>query len=131
MSVTVQPAYHRYQFRVLAGQHELIADLARDVQGDDTGPDPHQLIEAALAVCTAQTVTMYAQRKAWPLREIHVRVGVESREGSSHFLREIDLIGELAEEQRQRLLDIANKCPIHRILTGPIVVQSELKRLDA
>ncbi len=126
MTVRVEPGYHHYQFRVSAGQHTLIADVGRELQGDDSGPDPHQLIEAALAVCTAQTVTMYAERKQWPLQGVHVAVSVESAAAGSHFQRRIELHGELTTEQRQRLLEIANKCPIHRLLTGPIAVHSEL-----
>ncbi len=126
MTVRVEPGYHHYQFRVHAGRHTLIADVGHELQGDDSGPDPHQLIEAALAVCTAQTLAMYAERKQWPLQGVHVAVQVDSTAGGNRFQRRIELNGELSDEQRQRLLEIANKCPIHRILTGAITVQSDL-----
>ncbi|NNM52078.1 MAG: OsmC family protein [Pseudomonadales bacterium] len=126
MTVLVQPGFHHYQFRIRADQHEWLADLDRTVGGDDTGPNPHHLLESALAVCTAQTLTMYAERKQWPLQGLHVQVASETVDGKTQLQRRIELIGDLDDSQREKLLQIADRCPIHRVLTGPIAVHSEL-----
>lgn len=106
--------------------HTLITDVSEAEGGDNLAPDPHALLDAALGACTALTLKMYAARKGWPLENADVMVTHEESPGHYRLQRTVTLRGELTPEQRQRLLDIANKCPIHRILTGEISIATVL-----
>ncbi len=115
-----------YTTEILAGQHGLIADESEEVGGDDFGPSPYELLSSALAACTAMTLQMYARRKKWPLTEVKVHINhgkkyiddcntCETKNGRiDHFERCIELEGDLSEEQIKRLLEIADRCPVHR-----------------
>lgn len=109
------------------GGHQVVAGTAKQNGGDDEGMSPHELLETALATCTIITVEMYANRKAWPLESIDVVVTTDSEGANSHLSRQITFKGDLDEEQRARLLDIANKCPIHKLLTSHIEIATTLK----
>ncbi len=112
--------------------HRFISDAHPSDGGQGKGPTPHELLEASLAGCKSITVQMYAQRKGWPLESVTVRVRHEHRakEGSDqkahHFDVQIDLTGDLTDEQRQRLYEIASRCPVHKILESETVFVSEL-----
>jgi putative redox protein len=122
---------------IQAGPHRLAADEPAGV-GTDTGPTPYGLLLAALGACTSMTVSMYARRKQWPLRAVTVRLrharihaqdcaDCETKQGLlDHVDRELVLEGELSEEQRARLLEIANKCPVHRTLTSEVRIETRL-----
>ncbi|PQJ35857.1 osmotically inducible protein C [Salinibacter sp. 10B] len=128
-----------YRTEIRAGQHSLVADEPEDVGGGDEGPTPYDYLLAALGSCTGMTLRMYADRKGWPLEEACVRLSHEKvhaddcehcdqAEGKvDRIEREIDVKGDLTQEQRQRLLEIANKCPVHRTLHSEIDVQSSLR----
>ncbi|HEV8323509.1 MAG TPA: OsmC family protein [Myxococcota bacterium] len=109
---------------IAIGPHRLVGDEPPENGGDDAGPGPHELLGAALAECTALTLKIYAQRKAWPLEHAEVRVAQEKIDGVHHLHRTIVLRGPLSPEQRARLLDVAGKCPVHRTLTGKIEIDS-------
>lgn len=112
----------------LARNHQIISGVTKQNGGDDEGMNPHELLEASLASCTIITVQMYANRKAWPLESIGVVVTTDSEGSNSHLTRQITFTGELDEEQVTRLLDIANKCPIHKLLTSNIEIETILKK---
>jgi putative redox protein len=111
----------RYQQEVLAGEHRLIADEPASLGGNDGGPGPFELLMAALGACTSMTLRMYAERKQLALTRVAVELSHEkiTQEGKSHdrISRRIHLEGDLSAETRQRLLEIAGKCPVHRSLS--------------
>jgi len=118
------------------GPHQLKADEPPASGGEDAGPNPYELLLAALGACTDMTLRTYAARKGWPLRTVRVRLTHEkvyaedcvecnNKEGRLDLIkREIALIGELSQEQRHRLLEIADRCPVHRTLTSQVRIES-------
>jgi len=117
----------KLQQLVEVGRNSFIADEPPDNGGDDAGPAPHDLLDAALGSCTALTVTLVARRKGYALSDVRVEVGHEkSADGAHQMHRRIELVGELTEDQRQYLLGIANKCPVHRTLSGRIEIDTQL-----
>ena len=122
--VTVQWTGGKFSQNIEVGGHAIRADEETSKGGDDSGAAPHELLLSALGACTAMTVKVYAERKAWPLR--HVRVKLNGGTGESGFVisRQLILEGDLDAEQRQRLLDIADKCPVHKTLSGKIDIRT-------
>ncbi|MEA5404217.1 OsmC family protein [Arcicella sp. DC2W] len=117
-----------YKTTIQTATNTLITDEPVEVGGKDLGFNPKELLAAALAACTSATLRMYADRKAWDLAEVKVEVTFDrdATANKSFFNRKIELIGNLDEEQKARLLTIANSCPVHKILTNPIEVSTEL-----
>jgi putative redox protein len=123
---------------VTAGTHTFVADEPAAYGGADAGPNPYDLLLAALGTCTSMTVTAYARRKQWPLE----RVTVELRHSHVHaedcvhceeparriqrIERRLTLVGALTGEQRARLLEIAERCPVHKTLTGTLEIRTAL-----
>ena len=108
-----------FQVEVLAGGVRFLADEPVEVGGLGAGPTPYDLLCAALGACTAMTVRMYARRKEWPLRRVRVCVGharTKKEDPPDGFLREVALEGDLTDEQRSRLIEIAERCPVHASL---------------
>lgn len=115
------------QTQINIREHQLVSDVLPSLGGQDRGPDPHELLEAALAACTVITVQMYAHRKQWKLISTDVKIKILSETKEKTVIeREISFRGELDEEQKQRLREIADKCPIHRLLTHPIEITTRL-----
>jgi putative redox protein len=106
------------------GPHRLRADEPEEKGGGDTGPSPHQILLASLAACTTLTLRLYAHRKGWPLSDATVRVTAQREDGRYVINRQVHLEGPLDFEQRARLLEIADRCPIHRTLTGEVVINT-------
>ncbi len=118
---------------VQAGKHAYIADEPTSVGGNDFGPSPYDLLISSLGTCTAMTLKMYARRKKWPLDEVLVHLNYAKEQNyTTHqeqvenkksyidlFEREIELIGDLDKAQKKRLLEIANKCPVHKTISSP------------
>jgi putative redox protein len=115
----------------MEGGHTLVVDEPEDRGGTDTGPRPTQLLAASLAACTAITIEMYAERKGWEVGAIDVDVDV-AYDGTvpSTYAVALKLPPELSEEQRQRLLKVAAKCPVHKVLVGEASV-TVAERLEA
>ena len=123
---------------VRSGGHVLLADEPIASGGNDTGPNPYDYLLAALGTCTAMTLRMYARMKKWPLHKVTLRLNhdkiyaadcanCETKEGKiDRIERLIELDGPLTDEQRQRLLEIADRCPVHRTLTSEILIQTRL-----
>jgi putative redox protein len=122
--VTVQWAGGKFTQDIQVGGHKIRADEEKDKGGDDTGAAPHELLLAALGACTAATLKVYAERKGWPLR--NVRVALNGATGATGFVitRALTFEGTLDAEQQQRLLEIADKCPVHKTLSGKIDIQT-------
>jgi putative redox protein len=124
--------------RIEIGRHRLTADEPAPQGGNDEGPTPYDLLLAALGTCKAMTVTLYAERKAWRLDSVTVRLShrkvhaEDCRDCEDKDVRldridcELQFSGSLDAEQRARLLEIANRCPVHRTLTSKIDIRSSL-----
>jgi len=137
--VIVRTGDDGYTTQVKAGVHNFVADEPKSVGGQNLGPTPYDLLVAALGTCTSMTLRMYADRKEWPLKEVKVHLehnqthseDCEKCEGKEAKIdtisREIELKGDLDKDQRERLLEIADKCPVHRTLHNEIQVISKLK----
>jgi putative redox protein len=103
----------------IEGGHVLRLDEPTAAGGTDTGPSPTRLLAASLAGCTAITIEMYAERKDWDVGQVGVDVDVEYRDGAPlSFAVTLRLPSELSDEQRKRLLAVAGKCPVHRLIAG-------------
>lgn len=128
--VVAENGQGRYQQDITVGQHVLIADEPLSVGGADAGPAPFDFLMAGLGACTSMTLRMYAERKGLALTRVSVALSHEKIdfEGKprDRINRTITLEGELSEEQRQRLLEIAEKCPLHRALSQPLLIASSL-----
>jgi len=127
-----------YTQQITAGRHQLVADEPLPV-GDDEGPNPYDLLMAALGACTSMTVRMYANRKGWRLDRIQVTLrhkrihaqdcaDCETKVGwVSHIDRDIEITGEIDDSQRQQLMHIAERCPVHQTLTSEVDVATSLR----
>lgn len=128
----------RYVQNISVGHHLLRADEPIEVGGRDAGPNPYELLLAALGACTGMTVRMYADRKGWPLEDVQVRLAYSmvqagdcaTANGEAELVdgivEELIVVGDLSEEQRRRLAEIAAKCPVHRTLASPIQICTRL-----
>ncbi len=127
---------------ILADGHHLVADEPVAMGGSNLGPTPYDYLLSALGACTAMTLRLYADRKDWPLDSVTVRLNqqkihaadcetCETKEGRlDQIQRQIELTGALDDQQKERLLQIANRCPVHRTLKSEIVIKTELKAYD-
>ena len=125
--VTAVIGRDRYRTELITNGHHLVADEPEEVGGKNLGPGPGEFLMVSLASCTAITLRMYADRKQWPLEKIRVEVTSEKADKTTIFLRHVYFEGALDDEQRNRLLQIANACPVHRTLTNPIEIKTELR----
>jgi putative redox protein len=125
MQVKVHRGAGKLQHIIDIGQHQLLTDEPPEVGGEDTGPAPHDLLAASLGACTALTVTLYARHKGFDLQDIQVRIDHEQQADAYVFTRHIHYVGTLDEAQRTRMTAVANKCPIHKLLSGQFRIITE------
>lgn len=121
------------------GSHKMLADEPENFGGKNLGPNPYEFLSAALASCTAMTIQMYAKRKKWPLKNVEVHINhkkdhcedcenLDKKSKIDILQRQLTLEGDLDEKQRKRLLEIADKCPVHKTLHSDIEVKTSLSR---
>ncbi|RFU48176.1 OsmC family protein [Paraburkholderia sp. DHOC27] len=125
-TVTAHIGSTNFQVLLDDGKHTWLADEPESKGGGDRGPDPVTLLMSSLGACTSITLKMYAQHKGWALADVRVAITMESGEQGATFDRRIVLEGDLSDEQRERLLQIANACPVHKILTNTISIRTGL-----
>lgn len=118
----------KFKTVIKSATNTLIADEPLDLEGQDLGFSPKELLASALGSCTIITLKMYANHKGWNLTDVNIEVTFDwdNETSTSKFTRKIELLGDLTEEQRQRLLKIADKCPVHKVLMNPTEVKTEL-----
>ncbi len=130
-------AEEKFTVHVKTGNHYFISDEPENAGGMDLGPSPYQLLSAALGACTAMTLRMYANHKKWNLEEVNVHLNHHKKHADDcsncdekskidHIERIIEVDGDLDEQQKKRLLEIANKCPVHRTLESKIKIESSI-----
>jgi putative redox protein len=130
-----------FAHRIQAGRHQLMADEPVPSGGTDAGPDPYALLLSALGACTSMTLRMYANRKGWPLEAITVRLSqqkihardcaeCETNDNSriDRISREIQLEGPLTDDQEKRLIEIAERCPVHQTLRNQKEIVTRLRK---
>lgn len=118
----------KYKTEIQAKNHILMADEPVEIGGQDLGFTPTELLESSLAACSAMTIRMYADRKEWDLQKIEIKVGFKRNiaTGEVTFKKEIQLFGSLNREEREKLLEMGSKCPIEKMITGKVLVESKL-----
>lgn len=138
MEVVVRGGVTGFTQEILAGKHPLTADEPVSAGGTDAGPSPYEFLLAALGSCTSMTIGMYARRKSWPLIGVTVRLrhskvhaqdcaDCETKDAKlDRIERDIELQGDLTAQQRERLAEIADKCPVHRTLTSKVDIRTRL-----
>ncbi|TGL86847.1 OsmC family peroxiredoxin [Leptospira congkakensis] len=125
--VVVSTAKTKFETKITVRKHSLVADEPQAKEGTDLGPMPTELLASSLGACTSITVRMYADKKEYPLDSVEVHVTIDKRSAEDHkFTRIVNLSGNLTGEQRERLLAVANACPVHKLLSGKIEIQTSL-----
>ena len=128
--VTVEASIHKGHFatRIHTASHEIIADESIADGGEDKGFTPSELLASSLAACTSITLNMYAGRKKLNLEKVEVKISMSTDHATNitNIERSIKLSGNLTQEEQQKLLHIANHCPIHRLLSNPINIKTTL-----
>ena len=114
------------QQKLTTGDLHYVSDAEVSKGGNGTGPSPHEFLGAALAACTSMTLKMYSERKSIQLQNAIVTVDIERHDDVEIFTRHIELVGDLDDEQRARMLEIAQRCPIHKALAGEIQIKTQL-----
>lgn len=127
---SVEIGKDKYRTEVRASGHTVVADEPVAVGGKDEGINPNEFLLASLGTCTAMTLRMYADRKSWPVDRICVDLTMDIVKGNdqqtTYIKRHIRIDGNINEHQKQRMLQIADNCPLHRVMTSPIVITSNL-----
>lgn len=126
--VTATLGSNNYYTEVVAGNNTIVSDEPLDKGGQDEGFKPTELLASSLACCTAATLKMYLDRKGWPIGKIHITVELSDQDNNktTKFSRKITFEGgDFTEDQMKRIRHIADACPVHKILTGNVEIQTE------
>ncbi|WP_300436362.1 bifunctional alpha/beta hydrolase/OsmC family protein [Christiangramia sp.] len=127
--------------QIIAGNHHFIADEPKKMGGSDLGPNPYELVSSGLAACTSMTIQMYARRKKWTVENVETHVSYSKKHATDcadcenkkakidNFEREISIKGDLDKKQLKRLMEIADKCPVHKTLSAQAQITSKLTDL--
>lgn len=115
---------NNYSLEVFNDRHKMIADVDVKSGGDDLGFNPHELLESSLGACTSITVLMYAKRRNIPLEDVQTTVTITKEAEVNMITRHVRLVGNLTQEQRAKLLEIANKCPMHNFLLRSTTIET-------
>ena len=138
MSTITVRSIDGYQNEIIAGDHVVFVDEPTDVGGKDTGPNPYELLLGALGACTSITVTMYAKRKKWDLQQVQIDLDldknyaqdcadcVENEARLDRVTVRVALRGNLDDQQRERLFDIAKRCPVHQTLKSSFHIEHKM-----
>ena len=126
--ITAHLGQEKFKTNIKTATNTLIADEPLELEGQDLGFSPKELLAAALGSCTIITLKMYANHKGWDLTDVKIDVTFDwiAETSKSVFTRKIELIGNLSNEQKDRLLKIADKCPVHKVLTNPTEIETSL-----
>ncbi len=124
--ITAHLGQEKFKTTIKTATNTLIVDEPLELEGQDLGFSPKELLTAALGSCTIITLKMYANLKDWDLTDVKIDVTFDwdNEASKSKFTRKIELIGNLTEEQRERLLKIADKCPVHKVLMNPTEIET-------
>jgi putative redox protein len=125
-SVHTEITETQYQTQVTNGKHTIIADEPPAVGGSDTGLSPFELLLSSLGSCTAITLRMYANRKQWKISKIDVDLELFKVEGGTLINRSLRFEGELTDEQKKRMEQIADLCPVHKMLVGNMMIETTI-----
>ena len=125
-SVHVSSNGSRYGQNIEIRQFKLLADEPPEIGGDDTGPTPFEYILAGLGSCKAITLQMYAERKGWALESVSVDLRYENQENGYRIYADLTVEGDLDEQQRERLREISDRCPVQRLLSEPVHIETHL-----
>jgi putative redox protein len=128
VSVSAHIGRQKYRVEITDGKNTVIGDEPLSLGGGETGFDPYRLLLSSLAACTCATVRMYADRRNMQLEKIKIDLTLErdSDNNITNITRNIQFVGVLNEEEKTKLLSIAEKCPVHKILTNPIHISTQL-----
>jgi putative redox protein len=136
--VVVRGSAAGFAQEITAGSHRIFADEPKEQGGENAGPSPYELLAAALGACTSMTLGIYARRQHWPLASVMIRLRhskIHAKDCADcdtkdemldRIDRDIELTGDLTGEQREKLLEIADKCPVHQTLTRGMRIFSRL-----
>ncbi len=126
VSAQIQPEKYVVKIDTPTG-NSILSDQKEEAEGNDLGLDPKELLSASLAACTTVTLRMYVDHKGWDVQDINVEVSLEylKEENITKIHSVVNVIGNLDEKQRARILSVAKSCPVHKILTNPIEIQTE------
>ncbi|MFL5848296.1 MAG: OsmC family protein [Solirubrobacteraceae bacterium] len=129
MKATARRENGSYKHEIDIREHHVVSDEPEENGGEDSGPSPQELLAASLASCTAITMEMYAQRKGWDIGDLVVDVNYEpaQRGSPTKFQMAVKLPKELPEEQREKMMQIAAKCPVHRTLEGEVMFEEKVE----
>lgn len=138
MATVTAQTRKNYQVDIIANGHEILADEPKDKGGDNLGPNPYDLLLASLAACKVITVHMYAERKGWPVEKVNISLSHQKIDAADcddcatesgkvdEILCDISFEGDLDDEQRERLAQIADRCPVHRTLSSETKIRTKL-----